>query len=100
MSTATAVQGSDVPAEFPDRDRLYQADEWINSGDAVVVKPSGAIAAGPLRRERDILYATIDIQAARNARRSLDIAGHYGRPDIFKLDVDRRPMPPVSFSDA
>ena len=61
---------------------------------------SGAIAAGPLHRERDILYATIDIQAARNARRSLDIAGHYGRPDIFKLDVDRRPMPPVSFSDA
>ena len=100
LSTSTAVQGSDVPAEFPDRDRLYQADEWINSGDAVVVKPSGAIAAGPLRRERDILYATIDIQAARNARRSLDIAGHYGRPDIFKLDVDRRPMPPVSFSDA
>lgn len=100
LGTATALQGSDIPADFPDRDRLYTADEWVNSGDAVVVDPSGAIAAGPLHNERGILYARIDIEAARNARRSLDVAGHYGRPDIFKLDVDRRPLPPVTFTDA
>src|SRR5690348_6187434 len=42
IGTATALQGSDIPAEFPERDRLFSPEEWINSGDAVVVKPSGA----------------------------------------------------------
>lgn len=99
IGTATALQGSDVPVDFPERHRLFDDDEWINDGDAVVVKPMGAIAAGPLNRSKDILYAEIDIEAARRARRSLDVAGHYGRPDIFSLSVDRRPLEPASFKD-
>jgi nitrilase len=99
LSTATAMQGSDIPASFPGRDALFTDDEWINPGNAVVVEPSGAVAAGPLHREKEILYATIDIEAARRARKSLDVTGHYGRPDIFDLRIDRRPMPPVNFID-
>jgi nitrilase len=98
IGTATALQGSDIPADFPDRDKLFTADEWINDGDAVVVKPMGAVAAGPLKREKGILYADIDREAARRARRSLDVCGHYSRPDIFSFAVDRRPLSPVQFS--
>ncbi|MGA7972514.1 MAG: carbon-nitrogen hydrolase family protein, partial [Pseudolabrys sp.] len=83
IGTATAMQGSDIPADFPERDTLYKPDEWINDGDAVVVKPMGAIAAGPLHREKGILYAEIDVEAARRARRSIDVCGHYSRPDVF-----------------
>jgi len=99
IGTATAMQGSDIPADFPERDRLFSPEEWINDGDAVVVKPTGAIAAGPLRREKGILYAEIDPEAARRARRSMDVCGHYSRPDIFSFSVDRRPLDPVTFSD-
>jgi nitrilase len=99
IGTATALQGNDIPADFPDRDRLFTPDEWINDGGAVVVKPMGAIAAGPMSREKGILYAEIDREAARRARRSLDICGHYSRPDIFSFAVDRRPLPPVTFSE-
>jgi nitrilase len=99
IGTATAMQGSDLPADFPDRDKLYKPDEWINDGDAVVIKPMGAIAAGPLHREKGILYAEIDAEAARRSRRSMDVCGHYSRPDIFSFTVDRKPHPPVVFSD-
>ena len=99
IGTATALQGSDIPADFPERDKLFNADEWINDGDAVVVKPMGAIAAGPLKREKSILYAEIDRETARRARRSLDVCGHYSRPDIFSFSVDRKPLSPVQFSD-
>jgi nitrilase len=99
LSTATALQGMDIPEAFPGRDSLFMADEWVNAGDAIVVKPFGGIIAGPLHEKKEILYATIDPEAARNSRKALDVAGHYGRPDIFHLDVDRRPMPPIKFVD-
>lgn len=100
LSTATALQGADVPPDFPERAALFSDDEWICSGDAVVAKPSGGIVAGPLHNEKGILYATIDPAAARQARKSLDVTGHYGRPDIFRLEIDRRPRAPVHFEDA
>jgi nitrilase len=99
IATATAVQGCDLPDDFPDRERLFRADEWMNDGNAIVVKPSGVVAAGPLSREKGILFAEIDKEEARNARRSLDVCGHYSRPDIFSFAVDRRPLNPVRFTD-
>ncbi len=99
IATGTALQGRDMPENFPERDRLFKQDEWINDGNAVVVRPMGTVAAGPLRREKSILYAEIDKEESRRARRSLDVCGHYSRPDIFSFSVDRRPGKPVTFSD-
>jgi nitrilase len=99
LSSATAMQGADVPRSFPGREQLFSDDEWINSGDALVVRPGGAVAAGPHHRDRSILYAVVDAELARSARKSLDPAGHYGRPDLFQLSVDRRPQAPVRFED-
>lgn len=99
VGTATAMQGSDLPEDFPERETLYEPDEWINDGGAVVIRPMGGIAAGPLQREKGILYAEIDPELARRARRSLDVCGHYSRADIFSFSVDRRPLDPVTFLD-
>ncbi|GAA0700028.1 carbon-nitrogen hydrolase family protein [Marinobacterium maritimum] len=99
LSTATAAQGCDIPDSFPERDSLFTPDEWINPGDAVVIKPFGGVLAGPLHREKAILYAEIDLEEARSARKALDVTGHYNRPDLFRLEVDRRAAPPVHFTD-
>ncbi len=98
LSVAMALKGSDVPDDFPGRDLLFpEADEWICPGDAVVIKPFGGIAAGPLHKKSSILFPTINTEAARRSRKTLDIAGHYGRPDIFHLEVDRQKRKPIRF---
>lgn len=99
IGTATAIQGSDIPTTFPERDRLFTPEEWINVGNAVVIAPSGEVVAGPLHREKGMLHAEIELESARRARRSLDVCGHYARPDLFSLSVNRAPLPPVRFSD-
>jgi len=100
LGTATALRARDLPADLPERDRLFPDPEaWLNDGDAVVVRPTGRLHAPPLSRRAGILYADIDPDQAPRARRLLDVAGHYARPDIFRLEVDRRPRPAARFRD-
>ena len=63
--------------------------EWINPGGSAIVAPDGKVLAGPIDCREEILYAEADIEAARGAKWDLDTAGHYARPDIFDLRVDR-----------
>ena len=100
LGAGSVLRGRDLPADFPEHDRLYpDPDEWVNPGDSVVVAPGGRIVAGPMRREVGILYADIDLEAMGAARGGLDVVGHYARPDVFQLSVNRRKAPPVSFED-
>jgi nitrilase len=92
-------RSGDIPESFPERERLFGNDDWICDGDAVVFEPFGDPIAGPLHRKQEVLYAEIDAARAAAARRSLDVTGHYARPDIFNLTVNRSAMVPVSFSD-
>ncbi len=101
LGSGTVLRGSDIPDDFPGRAQLFpDPDEWINDGDSLVVDPQGRVAAGPLHREAGILYADIDIARVAPARRTLDVSGHYARPDIFELQVRRTPAQAVRYLDA
>ena len=63
----------------------------------MVIAPKGKIVAGPLRKEKGILYAEIDPERATHAKWSLDIVGHYAHPDVFQLHVNTQPQSPVVF---
>jgi nitrilase len=98
VGSGVALHGRDIPDTLPGKAELYpNTDEWINPGDSVVIAPGGNISAGPLRREAGILYADIDLEQVGIARRSLDVVGHYSRPDIFQLQVNTEPLKPVRF---
>lgn len=99
LSSATALESSDIPADFPGRNVLYPDEGWINPGDAVVIKPFGGIEAGPLREDKSLLIAELDLEQARRSRKPLDVAGHYSRPDLFQLTVNRQPQTTVVFDD-
>ncbi|WP_428623002.1 carbon-nitrogen hydrolase family protein [Sedimenticola sp.] len=98
IGAGVALRNRDLPDDFPERDRLYPLEEeWINPGDSVVVAPGGELVAGPMHEEQGILYAEIDPARAAGARRTFDVAGHYARPDIFTLQVNRRKQSPIEF---
>lgn len=98
VSSGVALTNSDIPADFPEKDRLYpDAEEWINPGDSVVIAPGGEIVAGPMRNEKGLLYADVDPAQCGIARRTLDVAGHYARPDVFTLHVNTGAQSPIAF---
>ena len=98
IGCATALEVADIPADVPHYDALFpDKGEWVNPGDAVIYKPFGGVHAGPMHREKGLLTAEIDPAAARAARRKFDVAGHYARPDVLTLTVNRAPQNPARF---
>jgi len=99
IGSGCAFQGRHLPDAVRGKPDLYpDAAAWVNSGDSVIVAPGGSIVAGPLHDELGILYAELDLERVGMARRSLDVVGHYSRPDIFRLHVNNDPLTSVEFS--
>ncbi len=98
VGSGNILRASDFPQDLQDNAQLYpDKDEWVNPGDSVVIAPGGDIVAGPLHNELGILYVELDRQRVGIARRALDVAGHYARPDIFTLHVNTEQQSPVKF---
>jgi nitrilase len=98
LGNGCAMRGKDIPKDFPQRAKLFpDLESWYNAGDSVIVDPRGEIVAGPLHETHGIIYADCDPGASYAARRTLDVAGHYGRPDIFHLKVNREALTPIEF---
>lgn len=63
----------------------------IIGGGSIIVSPMGEVLAGPLRGGEGLLVAEVDLAEIVRSRFDFDAAGHYARPDIFRLDVTRSP---------
>jgi nitrilase len=86
---------------YPDRwlslPELADGDEIVTPGRSAIVNPMGEIIAGPLEGREGILTAEIDLSEIPRAKFDFDVTGHYARPDVFRLLVDRRAKPAVSW---
>jgi nitrilase len=97
ISCCSPVKKDDVPDRLAFKEKYLPAvDGWINTGDSVIVNPDGKIVAGPAREEETILIAEASPEEIIGPRMQLDVAGHYGRPDVFELRVHRGPRPFVT----
>ena len=61
-------------------------------GGSVIVSPLGEVLAGPLYGEEGVLVAEVDPADTVRGKYDLDVAGHYARPDVFRLSVNRAPQ--------
>jgi nitrilase len=59
------------------------------TGGSVIVAPNSRIIAGPMGIEEGILYADCDLEIGVRMKLRHDFAGHYNRPDIFQVHVNR-----------
>jgi len=97
-----AMQRKDIPDRY-DFKKLYGegGDEaWVNVGNSAIVDPDGHIIVGPAVETQEILYAEIEPRKLLEPRYWFDAAGHYGRPDVFQLTVNREPNPMINTMEA
>lgn len=46
-----------------------------------------------------ILYADIDLEDKMKSKQFLDVVGHYSRPDLLSLRVNKHPSRPVHYAN-
>jgi aliphatic nitrilase len=71
----------------PEAERFLRSPDCC--GGSVIVAPNSRIIAGPMGAEEGILYADCNLEVGINMKLRHDFAGHYNRPDIFQLQVNR-----------
>ena len=90
LAAGSLMRASALPAELePHPGRVTSPDQWILRGGSAIIGPDGAYLAGPVFDEPCILAADLDLSRVREESMSLDVAGHYHRPDCLKLTVRR-----------
>ena len=72
-----------VPEAYKDLARSYP-------GESCIIDPLGEVIAGPAEGE-SILMADCSMEHVFAAKSLCDVAGHYSRPDVFQLRVNRTP---------
>ncbi|MFC7404606.1 carbon-nitrogen hydrolase family protein [Georgenia alba] len=98
LSACQYVTRDDYPADY---ETAFGAEPGsvLMRGGSLIVDPSGTVLAGPVYEEETILYADLDPRMRARWHLDFDVVGHYARPDVFELRVDRRPKQAVTFQD-
>ncbi len=86
------VTKSMYPRDFHYAYELESQPEEMCPGGSCVVDPFGKYVAGPLWNCEGILYADLDMEQVILSRMDFDPAGHYSRPDVFRLSVEHAPF--------
>lgn len=90
LAAGLLMPAADLPAELSVPPELAQSpDRLILNGGSAIIAPDGRVLAGPVYDEETILLAELDLTEIEMERMTLDVTGHYYRPDIFEFGVDR-----------
>ena len=100
VSVSGLMRRSDIDPALPHGDLLVEAsDEIMADGGSCVAGPDGEWILEPVVGREALEVVEIDHRRVLEERHSLDVAGHYSRPDVVRLTVNRKRQTTAEFDD-
>jgi len=100
VSVSAIMRAEDVRDDTPFAEDIRAAlGDMPANGGSCVSAPDGTWLLEPVTGETGLRYCELDPAFVRRERQNFDPAGHYSRPDVTQLTVDRRRQTTVVFED-
>lgn len=99
VSVSSLMHKSDFPQETPHLEKLLEkAPETLANGGSCIAGPDGEWIVEPVINKEGLIIETIDFNRVFEERQNFDPVGHYSRPDVTKLIVNRERQSTVDYN--
>jgi len=100
VSVSCLMSKQDFPEKTPHYDKIIQnSPNILANGGSCVAGPDGEWLVPPILDEHGVFYAELDYNRVLEERQNFDVVGHYSRPDITKLSVNRERQSTTEYFD-
>ena len=100
ISVSSLMTKKDFPSNTPHLDKIVEnAPEVLANGGSCIASPNGEWLIEPVINKEGLIIETLDFNRVLEERQNFDPVGHYSRPDVTKLHVNRGRQSTVSFEN-
>lgn len=92
LVAAMVVKKSDLPADLELASDFADAPAALLMGNSCIIGPDGQYLVEPVEGREELVTAELDLARIAEEKLALDVGGHYSRPDLFELRVNRAPL--------
>ena len=90
VSVSGLMRIDDFPKNTPHLDKILQnAPDVLANGGSCIAGPDGEWILEPVTGKEQLITASLDFNRVLEERHNFDVSGHYSRPDVTKLTINR-----------
>ena len=98
ISVSSMMTKNDIPKDTPHLEKIVaNAKDTLADGGSCIAGPDGEWIIEPVTHKEGLIYETLDFSRVYQERQNFDPVGHYSRPDVTKLHVNRERQSTVEF---
>ncbi|MDQ3137785.1 MAG: carbon-nitrogen hydrolase family protein [Gemmatimonadota bacterium] len=91
LAAGSLMRADALPSELiAHPDRVAGPGDWVLRGGSAIIGPDGVYLAGPVYDAPCALHTELDLMRVREESMTLDVTGHYHRPECFEFSVQGR----------
>lgn len=100
LSVSGLMRKEDFPVDTPHLNKILEkAPEMLADGGSCIAGPDGEWVVKPVAGKEELIIANLDINRVYEERQNFDPSGHYSRPDVTQLVLNRERQSTLKIKD-